>query len=471
MHDLKTADDPGILARIGRSIFRGPVIPRTDRERRWVVFNHLVLHLRPMRLPASTLRYTHTFGLGGMSLVLVSLLLVTGVMLMFAYVPSPDHAHDSVVNLEQQVLFGSLVRNTHYWSANLVIVVILLHLARVFFTGAFHGPRQFNWVIGLGLLGLVLLSNFTGYLLPWDQLSYWAITISTGMVAYVPGLGAWFERFILGGAELGPATLNGFYAYHTTVSPVLIVLLMAFHFWRVRKAGGVVSPGYAEEASGSTAGGDAPRTEPDRVLFIPHLLLRETAVALILIAVVLLLATAVDAPLGESANPGMSPNPAKAPWYFLGFQELLLHFHPIFAVLVLPVLAAIALASVPYLRFDRQMSGPWFLTAKGRRMAIVAAMTAAILTPLWILLDEFVLDRVAWPSVVPPWISDGLLPVLLLLAAVTGFAAWIKRRYAASGGEAVQALFTLILVAFLGLTLIGIWFRGAGMELVWPLMV
>ena len=140
----------GIFRRIWRSVFRGPVVPTTDRDRRWIVFNTLVLHLRPIQLPARTLRYTHTFGLGGMSLVLVLLLFATGILMMFVYEPSPEAAYDSIVSLQDDVLFGRLVRGVHHWSANLLVVVVLLHLLRVFLTGGYHGPRQFNWVVGLG---------------------------------------------------------------------------------------------------------------------------------------------------------------------------------------------------------------------------------------------------------------------------------------------------------------------------------
>ena len=140
------------------------------------------------------------------------------------------------------MLFGPLVRGVHYWSANLLVVVVLLHAARVFLTGGYHGPRQFNWVVGVSLLALVLANAFTGYLLPWDQLSYWAITISTGMLGYVPGSGATLQRVARGGDDIGVDTLVLFYTVHTSIVPALLVVLMAFHFWRVRKAGGVVVP-------------------------------------------------------------------------------------------------------------------------------------------------------------------------------------------------------------------------------------
>jgi hypothetical protein len=292
--------EPGLLGRVWRSIVRGPIRPRTDRDRKWIVFNNFVLHFRPVRVPAKTLSYTHTFGLGGMSLVLVLLLISTGVLMMFGYEPSPEGAYASVLGLERDVLFGRLVRSVHHWSANFLIAVVVLHLLRVYFTNAYHAPRQFNWVLGLGLLVCVLASNFTGYLLPWDQLSYWAVTISTGMIGYVPLAGEWLQRVVRGGPEIGRATLITFYTLHTTIVPVTIVLLMGFHFWRVRKARGVVVP---------RAPGEPMEESPEKVLGLPYLLLRELVVGLILVAFVMVFAALVAAPLGEAANPGMSPNP------------------------------------------------------------------------------------------------------------------------------------------------------------------
>jgi len=457
------ADDrdpaPGVAKRVWRSVFRGPVVPRDDRERAWVVFNTLVLHLRPIRLPAATLRYTHTFGLGGMSMVLVAILMATGVLMMFVYVPSPERAYASVGRIESAVLFGTFVRAVHHWSANFLIVVATLHLCRVFFTGGFRGPRQFNWLLGLGLLGLIVASNFTGYLLPWDQLSYWAVTICTSMLSYVPAIGPWLERAVRGGQEIGAMTLVIFYALHTTVLPVSAIVLMSWHFWRVRKAGGVVIPPRPEvDAFG----------KPRQVLFLPNLLVREAAAAGVLISGVFLVAALFSAPLGEPANPGMSPNPAKAPWYFLGFQELLFHFHPTFAVVVIPLLALTGLVAVPYLRRESDLEGAWFLSPKGRRMACVAAATALVATPLWILGDEFLRGAEGWLPGVPSFVGDGLLPLGILLALAAVFQRGLRRGFAASREEAVQALFVLFLVGFSVLTAAGIWFRGPGMTLMWP---
>ncbi len=419
----------------------------------------LILHTRPALVSVKALRFTHTFGLGGMSLVLFMLLVATGLLMIFVYEPSPERAYQSIQFMQQEILFGRLIRGVHYWSANLLVAVVALHILRVFLTGAFHGRRQSNWIIGLCLLFLVLLSGFTGYLLPWDQISYWAITICTEMLGYMPGFGETLQRVVLGGTEIGSATVINFYALHTIVVPLSLVGLMMWHFWKVSRAGGVVTPRTI---------GDNFRAGAAQVPYNPNLMFREIAVGLTLIAVVLLIAIFFEAPLGEPANPGLSPNPAKAPWYFIGLQELLVHFHPLFAVFVIPLLLAGALVWVAFLQYDMNLSGTWFLSPKGQRMAVVAAGTALLFTPLWILVDEFAIGPGGWVPGTAPVISSGLIPFAIFVAAIVAFYVFLKRVFDASKNELVQALFVLFVMSFVVLTITGVWFRGAGMALVWP---
>ena len=453
------AEQLSLFRRVGYSIFPG--MARQPEKRRGYrhFFNTLILHFRPRIVPERTLRFTLTWGLGGMAVVLVFMLIGTGLLLKFAYEPFPGRAYDSIVQLQNEVLFGQLIRNIHHWSANLLLVVVFLHFLRVFFTGAFHPPRQFNWIFGLSLFVTVLLSNFTGYLLPWDQLAYWAITICTGMLEYMPFVGAKIQHWIRGGTEIGPATLSNFYAIHTAILPGCVIILMAFHFWRVRKAGGLVVP--------RGPGEDAP-SRGETVPTIPNLILREVVVALVLIAGILVLSIVLNAPLEAKANPGLSPNPTKAPWYFMGFQEMLLHFHPLFALFVIPFLIMFALVSIPYVRYPETTPGVWFVSSKGRRMALTGAVTGLIATPTGILLDEYVIDFVAWIPGIPSLLSNGVIPLAFILAGVWGFYSMMKRRYGASKEETVQMVFVFFLTAFVILTVTGIWFRGTAMKLAWP---
>jgi quinol-cytochrome oxidoreductase complex cytochrome b subunit len=344
----------------------------------------------------------------------------------------------------------------HYWSANLLIAVVLLHVVRVVLTGGYHRPRRLNWVIGVSLLGGVLASAFTGYLLPWDQRAFWAVTISTDMLAYVPALGDVLQEIVRGGAEIGADTLLIFYTFHTTVLPVLAIGLMAFHFWRVRKAGGVIEPPEDEKSDGR---GDS------TVLFFPDLLLREVAQALALLAVVVLLGALVGAPIGERANPGMSPNPAKAPWYFMGFQELLIHLHPVFAVLILPVAAVAGFVTLPWVGDDGGPAGRWFLSSAARRTAGGAAVAAIAICVAGVGLDE----AVAPASVAGPgWFLRGVIPTLLFAGIATTVAVVALRWFGLGRNESVQTVVVFLAVTFATLTVIGVFCRGQSMALTMP---
>jgi quinol-cytochrome oxidoreductase complex cytochrome b subunit len=454
-----TSERLNLLQRIRYSIFPGTYDVVIDRERYRQLFNSLLLHFRPQTVPRSTLKFTLTWGLGGMAVVLVGVLFTTGLMLKFVYQPVPDRAYESIVRLQNAVYFGQLIRNFHHWSANALLLVVLLHFLRIFFSGAFHSPRQFNWVIGLAMFLLVLGSNFTGYLLPWDQLAFWAVTICTGMLEYIPGIGIGLQNLIRGGTDIGPATLSIFFAIHTAIIPAGLIFLMPFHFWRIRKARGLVIP---------RKPGDHPTERGESVATIPNLIVRELVVAAVLVALLLLLSVMFNAPLEAKANPGLSPNPTKAPWYFAGLQELLLHFHPLFAVLVIPLFIIGPLFFLPYLRYEADTAGVWFASYRGRKMAVIAAAMALIITPAAIVADEFVFDFAAWMPAVPAVISNGLLPASIILAGIIGFYLLMKHRFSANNNEANQAVFVLLLTAFLILTATGIWFRGREMALVWP---
>ena len=430
-----------------------------DRERIRRYLNTFILHFRPRNIPERTLKFNLTWGLGGMAAVLVLLLLGTGLLLKFYYLPFPEKAYESILFLENGVLFGQLIRNIHHWSANLALLVVFLHFIRVFLTGAFHPPRRFNWIMGLVLFLLLLLSNFTGYLLPWDQLSFWAVTISMGMLEYIPFAGVWLQALIQGGTEVGPATLSNFYAIHTAVLPVLLIFFLFFHFWRVRKAGGVVVP----------RGPGEPREKPnDKVPAIPNLLVRELTVALVLIACILIFSILFDAPLQNKANPGLSPNPTKAPWYFMGIQELLLHFHPLFALFVIPFSVLMGLFMLPYLNYPSNPAGIWMVSIKGRKMALMAVVFSVIISIGGILTRTYVISSTSTISNTQSHITGGLLPFVIILAVMLGVYMTMKRFYSANRNEAIQTLFVFLLTTFVILTVTGIWFRGSGMKLLWP---
>lgn len=445
-----------ILQRIRLSVFpdKQETIHHKHGQRK--TFRSFLLHFRPRSVPERTLKLSLTWGLGGMAVVLVFLLFGSGLMLKFAYEPTPGKAYESIVYLNNQVPFGKLLRNIHRWSANGLIFVVFLHCLRIFYTGAYAAPRQFNWIIGLILFSAVLLSNFTGYLLPWDQLAYWAITISTSMLDYIPIVGTGLKEWLLGGSEPGPKTLINFYAIHTAILPLLLLFFLPFHFWRIRQANGLIIP---------RSPGEDPSIKGEMIDSMPHLIMREVTLAVVVLAVILLSAMFFNAPLADIANPGLSPNPTKAPWYFMGIQEMLMHFHPVFALLVIPLLLLFGLLSIPYINYEANTTGVWFCSHKGRKMALVAVIFATLLTVAAVLLDEFVIGvSQAGPAGL---INNGLLPFSVVLVVCSGFYWLIKRTFSATNNEAVQALFTLLVTALVVLTMIGVWFRGTGMQLMW----
>ena len=235
-----------LLARITgsvpwRSVFRHGLI-RTNRDRALTSYTNFFLHLHPVKVRKSTVRFCATFCLGGLSLALFIALTVTGVLLMFYYHPSAPRAYEDMKDLGFVVSSGVFLRNLHRWSAHLMVIGVFLHMLRVFFSGAYRPPREFNWVVGVLLLILTLLLSFTGYLLPWDQLAYWAITVGTNMAGAVPVFGQEIRFLLLGGNAIGENTLIRFYVLHCVVLPLAIVVLMGVHFWRVRKDGGLAKP-------------------------------------------------------------------------------------------------------------------------------------------------------------------------------------------------------------------------------------
>ena len=365
-----------------RSIFRVG-IPKTNLGRAQAMVSSFLLHLHPAKVHRDSLRPTRTFGLGLITLFLFIILVVSGVLLMFHYVPSVERAYDSMKDLQFVVTAGTLLRNCHRWAAHLMVVAVILHMARVFLMGAYKAPREFNWVIGVTLLLLTLFLSFTGYLLPWDQLAFWAITVGTSIASYAPWIGDTTQFLLLGGNVVGQPSLLRFYVLHVVVLPAALVLLVAVHLYRIRKDGGLarsddgqptieegeVPPHEKSYGLMALAGGTTPHVQrvPSQEVFAwPHLLLREVLLFVGTFAVVLLLSLLFNAPLEEVANPVHPPNPAKAPWYFLGLQELVAHSAFLGGVLIPGILVSL-LFLLPYLDRNPAGVGRWF--ARERRKA------------------------------------------------------------------------------------------------------
>lgn len=238
---LDTITQKMLESQLWRSIFRHGY-PDTPLNQSLVMMSNVFLHLHPVKLSRQALKVTYTWCMGGISFFLFLLLTITGVFLMFFYVPDTTLAYQNINTLSSAISFGHLVRNMHRWAAHLMIVSVTCHMIRVFYHGAYKPPREFNWVIGVLLFLTTLFLSFTGYLLPWDQIAIWAITVGTNLAPYTPILGDAIDKVLLGGSSVGQSTLVRFYVGHVIFLPLILALLMAVHFWRIRKDGGVAGP-------------------------------------------------------------------------------------------------------------------------------------------------------------------------------------------------------------------------------------
>lgn len=225
-------------SRVWRSFFRHG-LPDNPVDRSLVMTSNVFFHLHPVKVNRKSLRWSYSFGLGIISALLFGILVWTGILLMFYYVPSVERAYSTMKDIQLAIPLGQFTRNMHRWSAHAMVLAVILHMARVFYTGAYKTPREFNWIVGVVLLLLTLGASFTGYLLPWDQLAYWAITVGTNIASYAPVAGPVMHEMLVGGTEVGQNSLIRFYTLHIALLPLLIALLVTIHIWRVRKDGGL----------------------------------------------------------------------------------------------------------------------------------------------------------------------------------------------------------------------------------------
>lgn len=225
---------------VWRSVFRHGW-PDNPLDRSLTMTSNIFFHLHPVKVSRKSIRWSYSFGLGVIASILFGVLIFTGVMLMFYYIPSIERAYPSMKEIQLSVPLGQFTRNMHRWAAHLMVLVVILHMVRVFYTGAYKPPREFNWVIGVSLLIMTLGASFTGYLLPWDQLSYWAITVGTNIASYAPLGGNFVKSLLLGGFDVGQNALIRFYTLHIAVIPFVMIIVISLHLWRVRKDGGLAA--------------------------------------------------------------------------------------------------------------------------------------------------------------------------------------------------------------------------------------
>lgn len=419
--------------------------PESEREAGDAIVRNLLLHWFPAKVSLQSLSWSYSFWLGTISAVLFAILTITGGILMFLYVPSVERAYLSVKDLEFAISFGWFLRGLHRISAHLMVAVVFLHMVRVFITGAFKNGvavnqnRPMNWIVGVALLLTTLLLSFTGYLLPWDQLAYWAITVGTNIASSAPVFGEWTRFVLLGGTTIEQATLIRFYVLHCFLLPLVTLFLIAYHVWRIRKDGGLACvdqrsqmqkkeprpavPSKTYSLLGITGGTSVEiqnsmiDDDQFKVPSSPNLTVRLTVVTLATIAVSVILTLLVHAPLEEAANPNVTPNPAKAPWYFLWLQELvtLTTFQiggftvngALIGGIILPAVLVLAAVIWPYVdRSPRSSIGVWFARERKWQNIIFLAIVAVIL----ILTFVGTFMRGPFWELYMPWESWGELP-------------------------------------------------------------
>jgi quinol-cytochrome oxidoreductase complex cytochrome b subunit len=296
-------------------------------------------HLHPPTIPAQQARWRYTLGAGGISVFLTLILLATGILLMFYYIPTPQEAGTSIQTITYLVPFGGILRNLHYWSAQLLIVVVVVHLLRVILTGAYSSPRRFNYLIGLLLLVISIFLNFTGYILRWDEGIRWALVAGTNLVKTIPGIGAALYVWVMGGNQPGPATLIRFYAWHVMGLTLSLVIFGIWHIFRIRRDGGIAVP--------------PPARRLDQTRISRYTLARREGLAAlisgaILIGISIFFPAPIASPITSINQPPPSSIDTRAPWFFLWVQQLLKYGNPFWLGVMLPLLFLFLLVLLPF---------------------------------------------------------------------------------------------------------------------------
>ena len=414
------------------------------------------------RVREAQLGFRETWYLGALTLGTFTIQVSTGLLLMLYYHPSIPQGYADMKDLEFVVSSGGMLRSLHRWSAHAMVLLVFVHMAKVFYRRSYRPPRELNWVVGVSLLLATLLFSYTGYLLPWDQLSYWGTTVGASIMSSMPVVGAYLRFYLLGGHTVNANALLRFYVLHTVILPLVVILLISIHLWRLHKDGGMYEPddqGKPILPEHIPAEDELFRgVENEKTLSYRELLFREItgieALAVVLISIALIW----KAPLDELANPLHTPNPAKAPWYFTGLQELLHYFPPFVAGIILPVLIVSGLFIIPFFPiFDEltTVDACRWVRGKSARVATIGIALVA--------LSALLIRLHAWDAIVPLWI----VAVLLCAASgaenrVRGFRNWL------SSQSLSFWIMTLFLLEAVVLTSVGTFFRGPGWSWVLP---
>jgi quinol-cytochrome oxidoreductase complex cytochrome b subunit len=455
-----------------------PMQKSQRQNNRIVTTRNFFLHIHSPHVHLYSLKPTYTFGLGLSAAFLFLILLVTGAILMLYYTPSIERAYASIKDIIFIVPGGRYLRNMHRWAGHGLVLVTLLHLVRVFYTAAYSRGRTFNWIVGISLFVISLFMSFSGYLLPWDQLAFWAVTIGANIAASFRELtdaigvtqyfdvGGFVKLVLIGGESVGQAALTRFYMLHVVFLPITFSILVGLHLWRIRKDGGLNIPQNADNliGRGQKGSNDTNRIET-KITTWPMALWGELAVIMTLLALLMIFAYALDAPLLEPANPASPENPAKSPWYFLGIQELV-SYSAFAGGIIIPLGFITFLISIPFRDKNTGATGLWFSGAMGARVAIKSAIIALLTTCALVSINI----KFGWvrdwlprtPQLLIVFINPGTILALL-------YAAWaiIIHKKTSSQRYAAISLFTCAIIGFIILTIVALAFRGPNWEFYW----
>ena len=331
-----------------RAVMRGDPPTEKPNPRYKVHTTSFIFHIRPRYYQAGSTILTHTFRLGFLTTLFFVIEAITGTLLMIYYTPSPEEAYISILNLMSNVPFGQFLRDMHRLGAEAMVIFTFLHMLRTYFTGSYKKDRSFTWLTGVVLLGVTLFLSFSGYLLPWDQLAYWAVTIGTSMAEAAPVGGNELNLLMRGAPDIGANGLLRFYLLHVVALPFAVIAVLSIHYYKVSREHGISLPAKYEE-------GDAPPEEikeaKRRVDFIPDLFTGEifwTTLGLLLLVLAITVG-GYHAALENVANPQVTPLDTTAPWYFLWLQGLLKLGDKSLMGIVIPTILVLLLIGIPYI--------------------------------------------------------------------------------------------------------------------------
>jgi len=444
--------------------------PQGSKARIRAITKNFFLHFHSPKIHTYSLNPGFTLGLGIINFTLFFVLLFSGILLMIYYKPSVEQAYFSILDINNVVLGGRYIRNIHRWAAHGLVFMAMLHMCRTFYMASYSGEQRSTWNLGVGLLLITLFTSFSGYLLPWDQLGFWAVTIASnilgstrevtdalGITSFIdPGL--LLKKIFLGGADVEQAALTRFYMLHIVLLPLLFLLLMGLHFWKIRKNKGLNLPLNADNFVHTRMGPDhsdkkSAANDPN-LLSWPVALWAEIAIIMITVTILFVFALVIDAPLKEMANAAMPENPAKAPWYFLGVQELV-SYSAFGGGILVPLMVIFILFAIPYMDTNKENAGIWFTNRIGLKVILLSGIATLLIN----MFMQTILITIGWISGIPYWlliiINPGIILSLLFILL-----AYVVYRYTKSERMALLALFTTILISYTFFTIIGIWFRG-----------